>query len=222
MFSLILEYKSLFLQGVYYTVGLSFVSVLLGSILALVLAFFRLSKIKILNILGTLYVEVFRGTPLLVQLFIVKFGLYDFITAPTNIQIPDIVLGIIAVSLNSAAYVCEVLRAGIDSVDKGQMEAGRSLGMSHAMTMKLIILPQAIKNILPALCNEFITVIKETSIISYIGVTDLFYTGNSISSLTYRSFESMMSVGFIYLILTFTLSKLVRVLERRLSQSDKH
>ena len=102
------------------------------------------------------------------------------------------------------------------------MEAGRSLGMSHAMTMRLIILPQAIKNILPALCNEFITVIKETSIISYIGVTDLFYTGNSISSLTYRSFESMMSVGFIYLILTFTLSKLVRVLERRLSQSDNH
>lgn len=220
MFNLILEYKSLFIQGVYYTVGLSFVSVLVGTILALILAFFRLSKIKIFNILGTLYVEIFRGTPLIVQLFIVKFGLYDFITAPTGFQIPDIALGIIAVSLNSAAYVCEVLRAGIDSVDKGQMEAGRSLGMSHAMTMRLIILPQAIKNILPALCNEFITVIKETSIISYIGVTDLFYTGNSISSLTYKSFESMMSVGLIYLILTFTLSKLVRILERRLSQSD--
>lgn len=220
MFSLILEYKSLFLQGTLYTVGLSFVAVLLGTILALILAFFRLSKVKILNFLGTTYVEIFRCTPLIVQLFIVKFGLYDFITEPTGIQIPDIALGIIAVSMNSAAYVCEVLRAGIASVDKGQMEAGRSLGMSHSMTMQLIILPQAVKNILPALCNEFITVIKETSIISYIGVTDLFYMANSVSAITYRSLESMTTVGFIYFIITFTLSKLVRILERKLSQSD--
>jgi amino ABC transporter, permease protein, 3-TM region, his/glu/gln/arg/opine family len=203
-----------------YTVGLSFVSVLLGILIGLVLAFFRLSKVKILNLISSAYVELIRGTPLLAQIMLVKFGLYDLITANTQISIPDIAIGIIAVSLNSGAYVCEIIRSGISSVDKGQMEAGRSLGMSKSMTMRLIVLPQAIKNILPALCNEFVTVIKETSIISYIGVTDLFYIANAISAMTYKSFESMLAIAFIYFVITFTLSKLVRLLERRLSQSD--
>jgi amino ABC transporter, permease protein, 3-TM region, his/glu/gln/arg/opine family len=203
-----------------YTVGLSFVSVLLGILIGLVLAFFRLSKVKILNLISSAYVELIRGTPLLAQIMLVKFGLYDLITANTKISIPDIAIGIIAVSLNSGAYVCEIIRSGISSVDKGQMEAGRSLGMSKSMTMRLIVLPQAIKNILPALCNEFVTVIKETSIISYIGVTDLFYIANAISAMTYKSFESMLAIAFIYFVITFTLSKLVRLLERRLSQSD--
>ena len=203
-----------------YTVGLSFVSVLLGILIGLVLAFFRLSKVKILNLISSAYVELIRGTPLLAQIMLVKFGLYDLITANTKISIPDIAIGIIAVSLNSGAYVCEIIRSGISSVDKGQIEAGRSLGMSKSMTMRLIVLPQAIKNILPALCNEFVTVIKETSIISYIGVTDLFYIANAISAMTYKSFESMLAIAFIYFVITFTLSKLVRLLERRLSQSD--
>lgn len=203
-----------------YTVGLSFVSVLLGILIGLVLAFFRLSKVKILNLISSAYVELIRGTPLLAQIMLVKFGLYDLITANTKISIPDIAIGIIAVSLNSGAYVCEIIRSGISSVDKGQMEAGRSLGMSKSMTMRLIVLPQAIKNILPALCNEFVTVIKETSIISYIGVTDLFYIANAVSAMTYKSFESMLAIAFIYFVITFTLSKLVRLLERRLSQSD--
>jgi len=132
-----------------YTVGLSFVSVLLGILIGLVLAFFRLSKVKILNLISSAYVELIRGTPLLAQIMLVKFGLYDLITANTQISIPDIAIGIIAVSLNSGAYVCEIIRSGISSVDKGQMEAGRSLGMSKSMTMRLIVLPQAIKNILP-------------------------------------------------------------------------
>lgn len=203
-----------------YTVGLSFVSVLLGILIGLVLAFFRLSKVKILNLISSAYVELIRGTPLLAQIMLVKFGLYDLITANTKISIPDIAIGIIAVSLNSGAYVCEIIRSGISSVDKGQMEAGRSLGMSKSMTMRLIVLPKAIKNILPALCNEFVTVIKETSIISYIGVTDLFYIANAVSAMTYKSFESMLAIAFIYFVITFTLSKLVRLLERRLSQSD--
>ena len=203
-----------------YTVGLSFVSVLLGILIGLVLAFFRLSKVKILNLISSAYVELIRGTPLLAQIMLVKFGLYDLITANTQISIPDIAIGIIAVSLNSGAYVCEIIRSGISSVDKGQMEAGRSLGMSKSMTMRLIVLPLAVKNILPALCNEFVTVIKETSIISYIGVTDLFYIANAVSSMTYKSFESMLAVALIYFVITFTLSKLVRLLERRLSQSD--
>lgn len=220
MLELLIKYRGLFLQGTMYTVGLSFVSVLLGILIGLVLAFFRLSKVKILNLISSAYVELIRGTPLLAQIMLVKFGLYDLITANTKISIPDIAIGIIAVSLNSGAYVCEIIRSGISSVDKGQMEAGRSLGMSKSMTMRLIVLPQAIKNILPALCNEFVTVIKETSIISYIGVTDLFYIANAVSAMTYKSFESMLAIAFIYFVITFTLSKLVRLLERRLSQSD--
>lgn len=220
LLELLIKYRGLFLQGAMYTVGLSFVSVLLGILIGLVLAFFRLSKVKILNLISSAYVELIRGTPLLAQIMLVKFGLYDLITANTKISIPDIAIGIIAVSLNSGAYVCEIIRSGISSVDKGQMEAGRSLGMSKSMTMRLIVLPQAIKNILPALCNEFVTVIKETSIISYIGVTDLFYIANAISAMTYKSFESMLAIAFIYFVITFTLSKLVRLLERRLSQSD--
>ena len=220
LLELLIKYCGLFLQGAMYTVGLSFVSVLLGILIGLVLAFFRLSKVKILNLISSAYVELIRGTPLLAQIMLVKFGLYDLITANTKISIPDIAIGIIAVSLNSGAYVCEIIRSGISSVDKGQMEAGRSLGMSKSMTMRLIVLPQAIKNILPALCNEFVTVIKETSIISYIGVTDLFYIANAISAMTYKSFESMLAIAFIYFVITFTLSKLVRLLERRLSQSD--
>ena len=220
MLELLIKYRGLFLQGAMYTVGLSFVSVLLGILIGLVLAFFRLSKVKILNLISSAYVELIRGTPLLAQIMLVKFGLYDLITANTKISIPDIAIGIIAVSLNSGAYVCEIIRSGISSVDKGQIEAGRSLGMSKSMTMRLIVLPQAIKNILPALCNEFVTVIKETSIISYIGVTDLFYIANAISAMTYKSFESMLAIAFIYFVITFTLSKLVRLLERRLSQSD--
>lgn len=220
MLELLVKYRGLFLQGALYTIGLSFVSVLMGILIGLVLAFFRLSKAKILNLISTAYIELIRGTPLLAQIMLVKFGLYDLITAKTKIGIPDIAIGIIAVSLNSGAYVCEIIRSGISSVDKGQMEAGRSLGMSKSMTMRLIVLPLAVKNILPALCNEFVTVIKETSIISYIGVTDLFYIANAVSSMTYKSFESMLAVALIYFIITFTLSKLVRLLERRLSQSD--
>ena len=220
MLELLVKYRGLFLQGALYTIGLSFVSVLMGILIGLVLAFFRLSKAKILNLISAAYIELIRGTPLLAQIMLVKFGLYDLITAKTKISIPDIAIGIIAVSLNSGAYVCEIIRSGISSVDKGQMEAGRSLGMSKSMTMRLIVLPLAVKNILPALCNEFVTVIKETSIISYIGVTDLFYIANAVSSMTYKSFESMLAVALIYFVITFTLSKLVRLLERRLSQSD--
>ena len=220
MLELLVKYHGLFLQGALYTIGLSLVSVLMGILIGLVLAFFRLSKAKILNLISTAYIELIRGTPLLAQIMLVKFGLYDLITAKTKISIPDIAIGIIAVSLNSGAYVCEIIRSGISSVDKGQMEAGRSLGMSKSMTMRLIVLPLAVKNILPALCNEFVTVIKETSIISYIGVTDLFYIANAVSSMTYKSFESMLAVALIYFVITFTLSKLVRLLERRLSQSD--
>ncbi|EHL15703.1 hypothetical protein HMPREF9629_01674 [Peptoanaerobacter stomatis] len=224
MIEMLIKYSKIFLQGTYYTVGLSFVSVLIGTLIGLILALFRLADsktmnfmvAKILNFIAALYVEVIRGTPLLVQIFLVKLGSYQIF----NLDLPDIAIGIIAVSINSGAYVCEVIRSGIQAVDKGQMEAGRSLGMTYKMTMRLVILPQAVKNILPALCNEFVTVIKETSIVSYIGVTDLFYASKSIGSMTYDTLTPLFIIALIYLFITFTLSKLVRLLERRLSQSD--
>lgn len=216
MIEMLTKYSGIFLKGTYYTVGLSFVSVLIGILIGLIFALFRLSKSKILNLIATVYVEVIRGTPLLVQVFLVKIGSFELF----KLDLPDIVIGIIAVSINSGAYVCEVIRSGIQAVDKGQMEAGRSLGMNYKMTMRLIILPQAVKNILPALCNEFITVIKETSIVSYIGVTDLFYVSKSIGSMTYDTLTPLFIIAIIYLFITFTLSKLVRLLERRLAQSD--
>jgi len=224
MIEMLIKYSKIFLQGTYYTVGLSFVSVLIGTLIGLILALLRLADsktmnfmvAKILNFIAALYVEVIRGTPLLVQIFLVKLGSYQIF----NLDLPDIAIGIIAVSINSGAYVCEVIRSGIQAVDKGQMEAGRSLGMTYKMTMRLVILPQAVKNILPALCNEFVTVIKETSIVSYIGVTDLFYASKSIGSMTYDTLTPLFIIALIYLFITFTLSKLVRLLERRLSQSD--
>lgn len=216
MIAMLSKYGGLFIQGTYYTVGLSFVAVLIGTIIGLIFSLFRLSRFKILNIIATIYVEVIRGTPLLVQVFLFKVASYDIF----KLDLPDIVVGIIAVSINSGAYVCEVIRSGIQAVDKGQMEAGRSLGLSYNMTMKLIILPQAVKNILPALCNEFVTVIKETSIVSYIGVTDLFYVANSVGSMTYDTLTPLVIIALIYLIITFTLSKLIRQFERRLAQSD--
>lgn len=224
MIEMLIKYSKIFLQGTYYTLGLSFVSVLIGTLIGLILALFRLADsktmnfmvAKILNFIAALYVEVIRGTPLLVQIFLVKLGSYQIF----NLDLPDIAIGIIAVSINSGAYVCEVIRSGIQAVDKGQMEAGRSLGMTYKMTMRLVILPQAVKNILPALCNEFVTVIKETSIVSYIGVTDLFYASKSIGSMTYDTLTPLFIIALIYLFITFTLSKLVRLLERRLSQSD--
>ena len=135
MLELLVKYRGLFLQGALYTIGLSFVSVLMGILIGLVLAFFRLSKAKILNLISTAYIELIRGTPLLAQIMLVKFGLYDLITAKTKISIPDIAIGIIAVSLNSGAYVCEIIRSGISSVDKGQMEAGLSIGLTPAQTI---------------------------------------------------------------------------------------
>ena len=153
---------------------------------------------------------------MITQLFIVYFGSYVLFGLDMN----PFIAGIIAVSLNSGAYVAEIIRSGIQSIDKGQMEAGRSLGMTQSMTMKEIIMPQAVKNILPALCNEFITVIKETSIVSVIGVTDLMYNVNIVRGISFRPLEPLLIAAVIYFILTFGLSKAVNILEGKMKQSD--
>lgn len=197
---------------------IAFFSVFFGVALGVILALMKISKNRniisiILKAIATAYIEFMRGTPLLVQLYIIYFGL------PFNL--PDVPAGIIALSLNSAAYVAEIIRAGIIAVDHGQMEAARSLGMSHSMAMRYIVIPQAFKNILPVLGNEFITVIKESSIVSVIGVPELMYNADTVRGNTFKPFEPLIVAAVLYFILTFTLSKVVGYAEGRMKASDR-
>ena len=216
MLEILIKYSSYFITGLKSTLGLSIISVLIGIVIGSLLALMKLSKHKPLKWIAAVYIEVVRGTPMITQLFIVYFGSYVLFGLDMN----PFIAGIIAVSLNSGAYVAEIIRSGIQSIDKGQMEAGRSLGMTQSMTMKEIIVPQAVKNILPALCNEFITVIKETSIVSVIGVTDLMYNVNIVRGISFRPLEPLLIAAVIYFILTFGLSKAVNILEGKMKQSD--
>lgn len=216
MLEILVKYMPYFQTGLKYTLGLSIISVFIGILIGSLLALLKLSKNKILKSIATAYIELVRGTPLITQLFIVYFGSYVLF----GIDMNPFVAGIISVSLNSGAYVAEIIRSGIQSIDKGQMEAGRSLGMSQGMTMKEIIIPQAVKNILPSLCNEFITVIKETSIVSVIGVNDLMYNVNIVRGISFRPLEPLLIAAVIYFVLTFGLSKAVNILEGKLKESD--
>ena len=210
-FSFLTEYGSFFITGAKYTLILSLLSVVFGIIIGGILALMKISKNKIAKSIATVYIEFIRGTPLLVQLYII-FLAFD---------LESITAGIIALSINSAAYVAEIIRSGIEGIDDGQMEASRSLGMSHWTGMRYIIIPQAFKNILPVLGNEFIAIIKESSIISVIGVAELMYSTNNVRAATYQNIGPLAVVAIIYFIITFTISKLMVRLERRLSVSDK-
>lgn len=214
-FSFLPKYYLFFIDGVKFTIFLAFFTVLIGFVLGVLLALMRLSNKKILNIISASYVEFIRGTPVLVQLYLVFYGLPHI-----GITLPDSIAGILALSVNSAAYIAEIVRAGIQAVDKGQMEAARSLGMPHNMGMRFIIIPQAVKNILPALGNEFITVIKESSIASIIGIHELMYNADTVRGNIFRPFEPLIVAAFMYFILTFSLSKLVGAFERRMKTSD--
>lgn len=219
----IAKYFNYFLTGIAITFSLSFISVIFGIVVGTIIYLMRSSEIKILKIFGAVYVELLRGIPLMVQLFIVHFGaasLIDYRKAGVEIGKAAFIAGVVAVCLNSGAYVSEIIRGGIQSVPKGQMEAGRSLGMNKSMTMKEIIFPQAIKNILPALANEFIAVIKETAVVAYIGVADIMYNTNLVRSVSYNNMGTLMIAAAMYFIMTFSLSKLVGILERKLKASD--
>ena len=176
----------------------------------------RLSRSKILKFISTIYIEIIRGTPIIVQISMVYFGSYVLL----GIDINKFLSALIAVALNSAAYVAEIIRSGIQSIDKGQMEASRSLGVSHRETMQHIILPQAIKNILPALGNEFVTLIKETSVASVIGTADLMYSSKIVTSKSYEAFTPLVVIAIIYFILTFGISQFIAFFERRMGHND--
>ncbi len=211
-FSFLLEYFPFYLEGIKVTLLLSLLTVIFGTILGLIICILKLSKYKILKSIATIYVEIIRGTPLIVQLIIIHYGF--------DLNITEIASATIALSINSAAYISEIIRAGIVSINTGQMEAARSLGMNHFQAMKLIIIPQAIKNILPALGNEFIVLIKESAIVSYIGLADIMYKANQIRSITYLTLEPLLVAAIIYFIITFTISKFIQYFERKLNKDN--
>ncbi|KEI99848.1 arginine ABC transporter permease [Clostridium botulinum A2B3 87] len=226
-FSFLSKYYSFFTNGAKYTIILAFFTVVIGTILGLLLSLMKLSKNKILKYIAVSYIEFIRGTPVLVQLYIIYYGLptigIKFPEVPIlGSNFPDFFAGILALSINSGAYVAEIIRAGIQAVDKGQMEAARSLGMSESMAMRNVIIPQAFKNILPALGNEFITIIKESSIVSIIGIHELMYNADTVRGNIFRPFEPLLVAALMYFILTFTLSKLLGVAERRMRVSDRN
>lgn len=197
------------LQGLTFSVGVTAFSAILGIILGVFIALLRLSKFKLIAIL---YIDLIRGTPAVVQLLI----LANIVFAGFR-DIPIFLVAGIAFGINSSAYVAEIIRAGIEGLDKGQMEASRALGMSYPIAMKEVIIPQAIRKILPALVSEFITLLKETSIVGFIGGVDLLRSANIITSQTYRGVEPLLLVGFIYLILVGIFTKIMRGVEKGMS-----
>lgn len=203
-----------FLNGLKNTLLISLFSVLLGMALGLVTALFRLSKSKVLKTIGGIYVDIIRGTPTMVQLLII----YYVIFAP--VPIPKMVVGIIAFGINSGAYIAEIVRGGILSVNKGQSEAGRSLGLTNAQTMIFIVIPQAVKNILPALANEFIVLIKETAVIGMVDNIDLVGAAKKVQSRTYDYFWPLISIAVIYYVVIKFLSTLLNRFEASLRKSD--
>ena len=225
-FSILPKYLSFFVQGVEYTLLLSVVSVVLAVLPALLLALMRLSKWKPIKWLAGAYIAAFRSTPLMVQLYIIYYGLFSVIKVPSYtifgfIDISRFIPGVVALALNSSAYVAEIIRAGILAVDAGQMEAARSLGLSKAKAMMLVVLPQAIKNILPALANELVTMVKESSICSILGMAELIWGAKTVATTTYKTLSPYVLAAFIYFLINFPASKGIEAIERRMRRGDR-
>lgn len=252
-FEKLLPYANMFKEGLVVTVMLALFTVLLGFVLALVLALMRMSNLCPFRFLGvgkdgrlreggfllwisrfnpvsfiaTAYVEVIRSTPVVVQVMIIYYGVFSNLFDLPSFKIFGFISfnrffpGVVALAMNSGAYLCEIIRSGIQSIDGGQTEASRSLGLSQGQTMRYIILPQAIKNILPAIGNEFVTIIKESAITFTIGVQDIMAMVNSIKTATFLIMEPLLVATALYFCLCFPTSKLIAYIERRMSRGDK-
>jgi polar amino acid transport system permease protein len=251
-FSKIAPYSQLFIQGMVVTVLMSFLTVLIGFVLALILALMRMSnicpfralgidetgfqieegprawisKFNPLSFIATAYVEVMRSTPAIVQIFIIYYGIFSMIKLPSFvifgfIKFERFFPGVVALGLNSGAYLCEIIRSGIQSIDGGQTEAARSLGMTQVQNLRYIILPQALKNCLPAIANEFVVIIKESSITYTIGVQDIMSAVNAVKGATFVIIEPLLVATAIYFCLCFPTSKVIAYFERRMSRGDK-
>ncbi|MBR5533270.1 MAG: amino acid ABC transporter permease [Ruminiclostridium sp.] len=216
----------MFLHALLMTVMLSLATVLISSVLGSLMALMRISNSRILRGFATAYVSFIRGTPLMVQIFMVFYGLPLLgINLPTfeflGTDFSRFFSGLLALVINSIAYVCEIVRGGIQSIDDGQMEAARSLGFNKRQAMLYIIFPQALKNILPALGNEFVSVIKESSQVSIIGLAELMYITTTVRSISFRSFEPLLIVSLLYFLVTSVCSYLVNKMEKKMSVSNR-
>ena len=251
-FSKIVPYAQMFEQGVVVTILLSLFTVLIGFVLALVLALMRmsnvrpfrslgldkdghlrdggflvtLSKFNPLSFLATAYVEILRSTPVIVQVMIIYYGVFGIIDLPRFtvfgfIKFERFFPGVVALGMNSGAYLCEIIRSGLQSVDGGQTEAARSLGLTQKQNLRFIILPQAVKNILPAIANEFVVIIKESAITYTIGVQDIMSAVNAVKGATFVIIEPLLVATAIYFCLCFPTSKVIAYFERRMSRGDK-
>ena len=216
------KYGSSYLDGTLMTLKLSFLGVLFGFILGILIVLLRRSRLKPLQAIAKIYVQLFRGTPLLVQVTIFYYGFSSVLPDQYASLKNPFALSLIAVCMNSSAYVSEIIRGGINAVDRGQGEAAASLGMKKSQIMRYIILPQAVKTVLPALANEFVTLIKETAIVSIVGIGDLMYQARVVGGATYKPFMPYVTAALIYLILVTSLSKVIGVFEKRLANSDSH
>jgi polar amino acid transport system permease protein len=197
------------------TVKITTISVIIGILLGIILGLARVSKSKVLKGFAKAYIEIFRGTPLLVQLFILYYGLPSL-----GVNLAPYIAAVLGLGLNSGAYVGEIVRGGIESIDAGQMEAARSVGMSYGQAMRHIILPQAFKRIVPPLGNEFIALLKDSSLVSVIAVKDLTRQGRLIISRTYESFLIFLTVAAFYFVMVFIMTRIVNYTERKLKVSD--
>lgn len=206
------KYYPFYIEGLTLTVKLAFCALLLGTVFGIIIGLMRVSHNKLLVFLANSWVNFIRGVPVILQIYIVYYGL--------SLNLSDFWAAVISLTVNSSAYIGETVRAGIQAVDKGQMEAARCVGMSYLKAMRLIIIPQAIKNILPAMGNEFIIMVKNTSLVSIIGLHELTYLSNTIRADTYLAFEPLIITAFVYFVLTYLLKKMLGVLEARMHEND--
>ncbi|MFJ7666900.1 amino acid ABC transporter permease [Lysinibacillus sp. NPDC097195] len=209
------NYKMLF-DALWVTLSVTVCSLVLGSIVGLVIAFFNMSKIKVLNAFAVVYLAIIRGTPMIVQIFILYFGISSFLT------LPSFWAGVLALAVHNGAYISEIFRGAIQSIDRGQMEAARSLGMSQSLGMRRVVLPQALRRAIPPLGNQFIILLKESALVAYIGMSDLWSTTLAIAGANYRPLETYMVTGAFYLVLVLAFTFIFNRMEKRLNLQTRH
>ena len=223
MVSILQTYSLMLLKSLGYTMLLTLLALFFAMIIGLIFALFNVSHNKILNVVGTIYIDALRGVPLIVLAYFIYFGVPQAIKmmGAAGFKLPALQAGTIALSMNCGAYMAEIFRAGIQSIDKGQMEASRSLGLTYGMSMRSVVLPQAFKVMIPSIINQFIITLKDTSILAVIGYPELTNMGKTISGNTFKSLETWAIVGVMYMIVIITLSKVAKAIERKMKNQEQ-
>ena len=223
MVSILQTYSLMLLKSLGYTMLLTLLALFFAMIIGLIFALFNVSHNKILNVIGTIYIDAIRGVPLIVLAYFIYFGVPQAIKmmGAAGFKLPALQAGTIALSMNCGAYMAEIFRAGIQSIDKGQMEASRSLGLTYGMSMRSVVLPQAFKVMIPSIINQFIITLKDTSILAVIGYPELTNMGKTISGNTFKSLETWAIVGVMYMIVIITLSKVAKAVERKMKNQEQ-